>query len=129
MIRPPPRSKRTDTLLPDTTLFRSGIGRYGPYVKNGSTYRSLTEGDDVLTVGLNRAVTLIAEAPQRGPGAGRQIGAHPEDGKVVSQGKGRFGPYVKHGKLYATIPADIDPESVTLEQALELLKEIGRAHV
>jgi len=100
----------------------AGIGRYGPYVKHGSTYRSLTEGDDVLTVGLNRAVALIAEAPQRGQGGGRQLGAHPEDGKVVSQGKGRFGPYVKHGKLYATIPADIDPESVTLEQALEMLK-------
>ncbi|MPZ11216.1 MAG: type I DNA topoisomerase [Kiloniellaceae bacterium] len=100
----------------------AGIGRYGPYVKYGSTYRSLTEGDDVLTIGLNRAVTLIAEAPTRGQSAGRQIGEHPEDGKVVSQGKGRFGPYVKHAKLYATIPADIDPESVTLEQALELLK-------
>ncbi|WP_340117989.1 type I DNA topoisomerase [Pelagibius sp. 7325] len=100
----------------------AGIGRFGPYVKHGSTYRSLTEGDDVLTIGLNRAVALIAEAPQRGAGGGRQLGAHPEDGKVVSQGKGRFGPYVKHGKLYATIPADIDPESVTLEQALELLK-------
>ncbi|MGE5766509.1 MAG: topoisomerase C-terminal repeat-containing protein, partial [Bacteroidota bacterium] len=100
----------------------AGIGRYGPYVKHGPTYRSLTEGDDVLTIGLNRAVALIAEAPQRGGAAGRQLGTHPEDGKVVSQGKGRFGPYVKHGKLYATIPAEIDPESVTLEQALELLK-------
>ena len=99
----------------------AGIGRYGPYVKHGSTYRSLTEGDDVLTVGLNRAVALIAEAPQR-RAAGRQLGEHPEDGKVVSQGKGRFGPYVKHGKLYATIPAEFDPETVTLEQALELLK-------
>ncbi|GAB4356997.1 MAG: type I DNA topoisomerase [Kiloniellaceae bacterium] len=100
----------------------AGIGRFGPYVKHGSTYRSLSEGDDVLTIGLNRAVTLIAEAPKRGAGGSRQLGAHPEDGKVVSQGKGRFGPYVKHGKLYATIPADIDPETVTLEQAVEMLK-------
>ena len=100
----------------------AGIGRYGPYVKHGPTYRSLTEGDDVLSIGLNRAVALIAEAPARAQAAGRQIGTHPEDGKVVSQGKGRFGPYVKHGKLYATIPADLEPESVTLEQALALLK-------
>jgi DNA topoisomerase-1 len=91
-------------------------------VKHGSTYRSLTDGDDVLTIGLNRAVALIAEAPARRQSAGRQLGEHPEDGKVVSQGKGRFGPYVKHGKLYATIPADIDPETVTLEQALPLLQ-------
>jgi DNA topoisomerase-1 len=106
----------------DGKSITAGIGRYGPYVKHGSTYRSLTEGDDVLTIGLNRAVALIAEAPARGQSAGRQIGAHPEDGKVVSQGKGRFGPYVKHGKLYATIPAELDPESVTLVQAVELLK-------
>ena len=105
----------------DGKVITAGIGRFGPYVRHGNTYRSLTEGDDVLTIGLNRAVTLIAEAPAR-RGGGRQLGEHPDDGKVVSQGKGRFGPYVKHGKLYATIPADIDPESVTLEQALELLK-------
>ncbi|MGF1593468.1 MAG: type I DNA topoisomerase [Kiloniellaceae bacterium] len=106
----------------DGKQISAGIGRYGPYVKHGSTYRSLTEGDDVLTIGLNRAVALIAEAPARGAAAGRQLGQHPEDGKVVSQGKGRFGPYVKHGKLYATIPGEIEPESVTLEQALVLLK-------
>ena len=106
----------------DGKMITAGIGRYGPYVKHGPAYRSLTDGDDVLTIGLNRAVTLIAEAPKRGQAAGRQLGEHPEDGKVVSQGKGRFGPYVKHGKLYATIPADIDPETVTLEQALEMLK-------
>ncbi len=105
----------------DGKVITAGIGRFGPYVKHGSTYRSLSEGDDVLTIGLNRAVTLIAEAPAR-RGAGRQLGEHPEDGKVVSQGKGRFGPYVKHGKLYATIPAEFDPESVTLAQAVELLK-------
>jgi DNA topoisomerase-1 len=105
----------------DGKVITAGIGRFGPYVKHGSTYRSLTEDDDVLNIGLNRAVTLIAEAPAR-RGAGRQLGEHPEDGKVVSQGKGRFGPYVKHGKLYATIPAEFDPEAVTLEQALELLK-------
>jgi DNA topoisomerase I len=106
----------------DGKTISAGIGRYGPYVKHGSTYRSLSDGDDVLTIGLNRAVTLIAEAPQRRATASRQIGEHPDDGKVVAQGKGRFGPYVKHGKLYATIPAEIDPETVTLEQAVEMLK-------
>ena len=105
----------------DGKVITAGIGRYGPYVKHGSTYRSLTEGDDVLTIGLNRAVTLIAEAPKRGAAAGRPLGDHPDDGNPVTQGKGRFGPYVKHLKLYASIPSDIDPETVTLEQALPLL--------
>ncbi|WP_422366339.1 type I DNA topoisomerase [Pelagibius sp.] len=104
----------------DGKVITAGIGRYGPYVKHGSTYRSLTEGDDVLTIGLNRAVTLIAEAPKRGA-AGRPLGDHPDDGKPVTQGKGRFGPYVKHLKLYASVPSDIDPETITLEQALPLL--------
>jgi DNA topoisomerase-1 len=79
----------------------AGLGRYGPYVKHQSTYRSLSEGDDVLSIGLNRAVALIAEAPARR--------------------KGRFGPYVKHGKVYASLPKDMDPDSVTLDQAVELL--------
>jgi DNA topoisomerase-1 len=99
----------------------AGLGRYGPYVKHQSTYRSLSEGDDVLSIGLNRAVALIAEAPARRGSASRQLGEHPDDGKVVSQGKGRFGPYVKHGKVYASLPKDMDPDSVTLDQAVELL--------
>ncbi len=98
-----------------------GIGRYGPYVKHGTTYRSLPDGDDVLAIGLNRAVALLAEAPAKRGGGGRQLGPHPDDGKVVSQGKGRFGPYVKHGRLYASLPKDMDPETVTLQQAVELL--------
>ncbi|WP_420348664.1 type I DNA topoisomerase [Pelagibius sp.] len=105
----------------DGKTITAGIGRYGPYVKHGSTYRSLTEGDDVLTIGLNRAVALIAEAPKRGAAAGRPLGDHPDDGKPVTQGKGRFGPYVKHLRLYASIPGDVDPETITLEQALPLL--------
>ncbi len=100
----------------------AGIGRYGPYVKHGAVYRSLEAGDDVLTIGLNRAVALLADAPARSATASRQLGEHPEDGKVVSQGKGRFGPYVRHGKLYASIPKDIEPENVTLEEAVKLLR-------
>ena len=100
----------------------AGIGRFGPYVKHENTYRSLTEGDDVLTVGLNRAVALLAEAgPRRGGSPAVSSAPIPEDGKVVAQGKGRFGPYVKHGRLFASIPASMDPESITLEEALPLL--------
>src|SRR3546814_16269133 len=99
----------------------------GPHRQPGLTYRARTEDEDWPSIGRNRAGARIADAPQRGPAAGRQLGTHPEDGKVVSQGKGRFGPYGKHGKLYATIPGDIDPESVTLDQALDLLKVQARS--
>ncbi len=97
----------------------AGIGRYGPYIKHGSTYVSLRGDDDVLTIGLNRAVSLLAEAKAKG-GGGRELGEHPEGGKVTVR-SGRYGPFVKHGRLNASIPKGADPESVTLEQAIELL--------
>lgn len=100
----------------------AGIGRYGPYLKHGDGFVSLPAEDDVLTIGINRAVTVIAEAGEKGKGAAsRRLGVHPEDGKVITQGKGRFGPYVKHGRTYASIPKDVEPESVTLDEALEMI--------
>jgi DNA topoisomerase-1 len=103
----------------------AGIGRFGPYIKHGPTYKSLGVDDDVLTIGLNRAVALLAE-PSKGRGprgaGGRSLGNHPQDGKPVTVGTGRYGPYVRHERLFASIPRDIDPQSVTLEQAVELLQ-------
>ncbi|MBY0432047.1 MAG: topoisomerase DNA-binding C4 zinc finger domain-containing protein, partial [Rhodospirillales bacterium] len=98
----------------------AGIGKFGPYLKHDNVYKSLTKGDDVLTIGLNRAVDLLADARKKGP-SGRTIGEHPEDGKPVTLNKGRFGPYVAHEKIYATLPRDRDPETVTLEEAVEML--------
>jgi DNA topoisomerase-1 len=103
----------------------AGIGRFGPYIKHGSIYKSLGADDDVLTIGVNRAVSLLAE-PSRGrrggsAGGGRSLGEHPQDGKPVSVGSGRYGPYVRHGRLFASIPRDTDPDAVTLDQAVELL--------
>ena len=103
-------------------MIAAGIGRYGPYVRMGKLYRSLEDADDVLTIGLNRAVTLLAEAPRRRGGTARSLGDHPKDGKPVTQGKGRYGPYVKHGRLFASIPADKDPAAVTLEEAVSYLE-------
>jgi DNA topoisomerase-1 len=102
-------------------MITAGLGRYGPYVRLGNTYRSLEQGDDVLGIGLNRAVALLAEAPKRRGGASRELGSHPADDKPVTQGKGRYGPYVKHGRLFATIPRDQDPAEITLEEAVVLL--------
>jgi DNA topoisomerase I len=102
----------------------AGNGRFGPYIKLGKTYRSLTAGDDVLTIGLNRAVSLLAEprAPRRGgkPEPLRTLGDHP-DGGAVQLFKGRYGPYVSHNGVNATLPSDITLEEVKLEDALPLL--------
>ncbi len=101
---------------------QAGIGRYGPYVKHGRTYVSLGEDDDVLTIGENRALTLLAESPKTKRNSQQiTVGEHPREGDTITAGVGRYGPYVKHGKLYASLPKGTDPESVTLAQAVELL--------
>ena len=100
-------------------MITAGIGRFGPYVKHGSNYVSLKE-DDVLTIGLNRAVSLIAESPGHNA---IELGDHPKDGKPISIRKGRYGPYVKHGRVRATLPKDVDEKSVTLDEAVALLDE------
>lgn len=101
----------------------AGIGRYGPYIQHEKKYRSLPGVDDVLTIGLNRAVDLLATAPARQQAAAplSTLGEHPDDQKPVTVHKGRYGPYVKHGSVNATIPGDRTPETITLEEALPLL--------
>ena len=104
-------------------MILAGIGRFGPYLKVGPTYYSLKE-DDVLEVGLNRAVTVIAEGkkgPGRGGGSAKTLGDHPEDKKPVTVRSGRFGPYVQHGQLRATLPRDMDKDTVNLEDAIAIL--------
>ena len=106
-------------------MISAGIGRYGPYVKHGKTFKSLKADDDVLSVGINRAVALLAE-PSRGRGGAtplKVLGKHPDDDGDVALFSGRYGPYVKHGKINATLPKDDDPDSVTLETALVLIAE------
>jgi len=106
----------------------AGVGRFGPYVKHGKVYANLEDGDDVLNIGLNRAVTLIAEKKLK-PGKGRRFGAdpgkalgdHPDKGGPIVVRKGRYGPYVSHDGVNATLPNDITPETITLEQAIGLL--------
>ncbi|MEC4591690.1 type I DNA topoisomerase [Nitrospirillum amazonense] len=99
----------------------AGIGRFGPYLKHGDAYKNLTPDDDVLTIGLNRAVVLLAGVAAHKTVAGRELGNHPKDGKPITLGSGRFGPYVKHLKLFASIPKAINADTITLEQAVELL--------
>ena len=106
----------------------TGIGRFGPYVQHGKTYANLEPGDDVLSLGLNRAVTLIAEKAQKGGrgrrfGAdpGRSLGEHPQKGGPIVARAGRYGPYVSHDGVNATLPRDKTPETITLDEAAALV--------
>jgi DNA topoisomerase-1 len=107
----------------------AGIGRYGPYVKHGRIYANLPEVEEVFTVGMNRAVELIAAkaAGRAGRGAAaeplKELGEHPGEGGPVNVMNGRYGPYVKWAKVNATLPKDLDPQDVTLERAVELIAE------
>jgi DNA topoisomerase-1 len=112
----------------DGEPIRAGIGRFGPYVQHGKTYANLESPEDVFTIGLNRAVTLIAEKRAKGPrgrrfGAdpGRPLGDHPVKGGAVVAKNGRYGPYVSHNGVNATLPADKTPDTVTLEEAVALI--------
>src|SRR4051812_42253255 len=107
---------------------RAGIGRFGPYIQHEKTYANLETGDDVLTIGLNRAVTLIEEKKLKGPSGrrfgadpGRSLGDHPVKGGQIVVKNGRYGPYVSHAGINATLPGDKTPETVTLEEAVGLI--------
>jgi DNA topoisomerase-1 len=101
----------------------AGIGRFGPYIKHGTIFKSLTPDDDVLTIGVNRAVVLLAEpTAQRRPGPRllRELGEHP-DGGTVAIYAGRYGPYVSHDGVFASLPRTADADTFSLEQAVPLL--------
>ena len=109
-------------------LVEAGIGRFGPYVKHGAVYANIPEVEEVFTIGMNRAVEVLAQKAQRGAGraapAGplKVLGAHPDGGEVQVM-PGRYGPYVKWEKVNATLPKGVEPEAVTLEEALVLIAE------
>ena len=107
----------------------AGIGRFGPYVQHGKTYASIGKDEDILALGANRAIDLIVakESGLTGRRFGdsanapsRELGDHPAGGKVVVKA-GRYGPYVNHGRINATLPRDADPTTLTLEEAVGLL--------
>ena len=106
----------------------ASIGRFGPYVQHGKVYANLGGDDDVLTIGANRAIDLII-AKESGKGGrrfgaaaapGRVVGAHPEGGDITVR-DGRYGPYVSHDGVNATLPKGKDPAQVTLEEAIDLI--------
>jgi DNA topoisomerase-1 len=106
----------------------AGIGRFGAYVKHGKTYANLEPGDEVLNIGLNRAVTLIAEKKLKpssgrryGADPGRNLGEHPDRGGPIIAKSGRYGSYVTHDGINATITGDKTHETITLEEAAALI--------
>ncbi|ETX30979.1 type I DNA topoisomerase [Roseivivax isoporae] len=113
----------------DGEPIEAGIGRYGPFVKHNRLYANLKEVDEVFEIGINRAVDLLAEkAAKRGGGRGavaplKELGEHPSEGGPVNVMEGRYGPYVKWGKVNATLPKGTEPAQVTLEMAVELIAE------
>ena len=113
---------RTVGLHPEThEPIQVGIGRFGPYVRMGSVFGSLDRDDDVLALGLNRAVDLIAKKMA----SVRTLGTHPK-GDFVAVRKGRFGPYVQHGQTVANLPRGTMMDDVTLDEAVALLAEKGK---
>jgi DNA topoisomerase-1 len=114
---------RTVGMHPETKEpIQVGIGRFGPYVRMGSVFGSLDRDDDVLALGLNRAVDLIAKKMA----SVRTLGTHPKDKEFVAVRKGRFGPYVQHGQTVANLPRGTTMDDVTLEEAVALLAEKGK---
>ncbi|MGD2002265.1 MAG: type I DNA topoisomerase [Rhodobacteraceae bacterium] len=112
----------------DGGIIEAGIGRYGPFVKHGRTYANLKEVDDVFTIGMNRAVEELAKKASRGSARTaatplKELGEHPTDSGPVNVMDGRYGAYVKFGKINATLPKDVKPEDVTMDMAVQLIAE------
>ncbi|KAG1668246.1 DNA topoisomerase 1 [Nymphon striatum] len=111
-------------------MISAGLGRYGPFVLHDGKYANLESPEEVFSIGLNRAVTVIAEKAAN-PGRGRpapaaalkELGEHPEVGGPITVKDGRYGPYVNHGKINATIPKGTDPQSIDVETAVRMIAE------
>jgi DNA topoisomerase-1 len=116
---------------PETSkMISAGIGRYGPFVLHDGTYANLENAEDVFSIGINRAVSLIAEKQSKGkagrnggtPAALKSLGQHPDGGEITVR-DGRYGPYVNWAKVNATLPKGKDPASVTFDEALAMVAE------
>ena len=100
-------------------------GRFGPYLKCGNKSARIENIEEIFSIGLNRAIILIAEAkPGRiSSSIIKDLGEHPEDKKPIRVMKGQYGPYIKYKSLNATIPEEKDPTDVNMEEALILIEK------
>lgn len=112
-------------------MISAGLGRYGPFVLHDGTYANLESIEDVFSIGLNRAVSVIAEKQAKGrggrnggtPAALKDLGEHPDGGGKITVRDGKYGPYVNWGKVNATLPKGKEPQSVSLDEAIALIAE------
>ena len=117
-------------LHPETqTPIVANFGRFGPFILHDGTYVNLESAEEVFTVGINRAVDMLAAKKAKGfsprgrAAALKDLGAHPDGTGTVQVFNGKYGAYVKHGKINATLPRDKTPETVTLDEAVALIAE------
>ena len=109
----------------------AGLGRYGPFILHDGTYANLPSAEEVFSVGINRAVVLLAEKKAGKTGRFqraaatviKELGEHPSEGGNIQILSGRYGPYVKHGDVNATLPGGKQPEALTVDEAVQLIAE------
>ncbi len=112
-------------------MISAGLGRYGPFILHDGTYANVESIEDVFSIGLNRAVSVLAEKQSKGPGgrnggtpaALKDLGDHPAGGGKITVRDGRYGAYVNFGKINATLPKGKDPQTVTVDEAVALIAE------
>jgi DNA topoisomerase-1 len=101
----------------------AGIGMYGPYILHDKKYKALEKTDNILDIELERALELIAKPTQRGNATLKSFGEHPTDKKNITAHDGKYGPYVKCGKINASLLGDQTIDSLTLEDAVKLIDD------
>ncbi|MFU8812288.1 MAG: type I DNA topoisomerase [Balneolaceae bacterium] len=114
---------------PETdNVVKAGVGRYGPFVVHDGTFASLRKEDNVLDIELDRAVELLKMKKQgkRGSSAIQDLGNHPETDQPIKVMTGRYGPYLKYGKKNVSLPNDMEPEKVTMADAVRVIDEKGK---
>ncbi|HEX7676116.1 MAG TPA: type I DNA topoisomerase [Bdellovibrio sp.] len=104
---------------------KAGLGRFGPFIVHDGDYRSIPKGESIFTITFERAMEMLSQ-PKKGRGkavALKDLGAHPDTGDAIQVFNGPYGPYIKSGKVNASLPEGATPETVTLEQAIALINE------
>jgi DNA topoisomerase-1 len=106
---------------------KAGLGRFGPFIVHEGDYRSIPKGESIFTITLERALEMLSQ-PKKGRGrasALKDLGPHPDSGEAIQVFNGPYGPYIKCGKVNASLPEGATVETITLEQAIALINEKG----